>query len=185
LIAEAQKQLGDQGRRDRKSVAQEISTVKQNWLAEWMPRLSSDEVPINPYRVIWDVMQAVDRADTIITHDSGNPRDQIVPFYEALAPGGYIGWGKSTQLGYGLGLIMGAKLAAPEKLAINMMGDGAFGMAGMDFETAVRERIPILTILLNNSALCGYEKMMPVATERYRLKFLSGDYAKVAQGLGG
>jgi acetolactate synthase-1/2/3 large subunit len=185
LIDAVKQQLGEHGRRDRTAVAQEIRTVKQNWLAEWMPKLTSDEIPINPYRVIWDLMQTIDRANTIVTHDSGNPRDQLVPFYEAVTPGGYIGWGKSTQLGYGLGLIMGAKLAAPEKLCVNVMGDGAFGMAGMDFETAARERIPILTILLNNSALGGYEKLMPVATERYRLKFLSGEYAKVAQGLGG
>ncbi len=135
--------------------------------------------------MIWDLMQTVDRTNTIVTHDSGNPRDQMVPFFEAITPGGYIGWGKSTQLGYGLGLIMGAKLAAPEKLAVNVMGDAAFGMAGMDFETAVRERIPILTIILNNSALGGYEKHLPVATDRYGTKFLSGDYAKVAEGLGG
>jgi len=60
--------------------------------------------------------------------------------------------GRPDPLGYGLGLIMGAKLATLEKLTVNVMGDTAFGMAGMDFETAVRERIPILTILLNNSA---------------------------------
>jgi acetolactate synthase-1/2/3 large subunit len=109
----------------------------------------------------------------------------MLPFYEAITPHGYIGWGKSTQLGYGLGLIMGAKLAAPEKLAVNVMGDAAFGMAGMDFETAVRERIPILTIILNNSALGGYEHHMPVATKHYRTKFISGDYTKIAEGLGG
>ena len=150
-----------------------------------MPKLTSDEIPINPYRLIWDLMQTVDREQTIITHDSGNPRDQMVPFCETVVPRGYIGWGKSTQLGYGLGLIMGAKLAAPEKLAVNVMGDAAFGMAGMDFETAVRERIPILTIILNNSALGGYEDHLPIATEKYGTKFLSGDYAKVAEGLGG
>lgn len=185
LIDEVKKQVGAEGRQGQKGVAQEIRTVKEKWLAEWMPRLISDEIPINPYRVIWDLMQAVDRSNTIVTHDSGNPRDQMLPFYEAITPRGYIGWGKSTQLGYGLGLIMGAKLAAPEKLTVNVMGDAAFGMAGMDFETAVRERIPILTILLNNSAMGGYEKYMPVATERYGTKFLSGDYAKVAEGLGG
>ena len=185
LIEEVKRQLGDEGRRGRNDVSQEIKMVKEKWLAEWMPKLTSEEIPINPYRVIWDLMQAVDRANTIVTHDSGNPRDQMIPFYEAIAPGSYIGWGKSTQLGYGLGLIMGAKLAAPQKLAVNVMGDAAFGMAGMDFETAVRERIPILTIVLNNSALGGYEQYMPVATELYGTKYLSGDYAKVAEGLGG
>ena len=184
LIDEAKKQLGG-GARSSDAVVAEIKTVKEQWLAEWMPKLTSDEMPINPYRVVWDLNQAVDRTQTIVTHDSGNPRDQTLPFYEAITPHGYIGWGKSTQLGYGLGLIMGAKMAAPEKLAVNIMGDAAFGMAGMDFETAARERIPILTIMFNNSALGGYEKHMPVATERFQTKFLSGDYAKVAEGLGG
>ena len=184
LIDEAKKQLGG-GARSSDTVVAEIKTVKEQWLAEWMPKLTSDETPINPYRVVWDLNQAVDRTQTIVTHDSGNPRDQTLPFYEAITPHGYIGWGKSTQLGYGLGLIMGAKMAAPEKLAVNIMGDAAFGMAGMDFETAARERIPILTIMFNNSALGGYEKHMPVATERFQTKFLSGDYAKVAEGLGG
>ena len=183
LIDEAKKQLG--GGRSNDAVVAEIKTVKEQWLAEWMPKLTSDEAPINPYRVVWDLNQAVDRTQTIVTHDSGNPRDQTLPFYEAITPHGYIGWGKSTQLGYGLGLIMGAKMAAPEKLAINIMGDAAFGMAGMDFETAARERIPILTIMFNNSALGGYEKHMPVATERFKTKFLTGDYVKVAEGLGG
>jgi acetolactate synthase-1/2/3 large subunit len=169
---------------NRSDPTSEIKAVKEAWLAEWMPRLTSDEVPINPYRVVWDLMKAVDRAQTIVTHDSGNPRDQILPFYESLVPHGYIGWGKSTQLGYSLGLAMGAKLAASEKLVINFMGDAAFGMAGIDWETAARERIPILTLLINNGGMGGYEKYMPVATEKYRLKFLSGDYAKVADGLG-
>ena len=109
----------------------------------------------------------------------------MCPFCEVIIPRGYIGWGKSTQLGYSLGLAIGAKLAEPNKLVINVMGDAAFGMSGMDFETAVRSQIPILTIILNNSALGGYEKHMPVATERYGTKYLSGDYAKVAEGLGG
>ena len=79
---------------------------------------------------------------------------------------------------------MGAKLAAPEKLAVNIMGDAAFGMAGMDYETAVREKIPIMTIMFNNSALGNYKQGMPVATERYGTPFISGDYTKVAEGLG-
>ena len=182
LIDQAKAQRDVEPRNDPSS---EIRQIKERWLSEWMPKLTSDEIPINPYRLIWDLMQTVDREQTIITHDSGNPRDQMVPFCETVVPRGYIGWGKSTQLGYGLGLIMGAKLAAPEKLAVNVMGDAAFGMAGMDFETAVREKIPILTIILNNSALGGYEDHLPIATEKYGTKFLSGDYAKVAEGLGG
>ena len=185
LIAEVKAQAGAQGRRGGDTVAREIKAVKDEYLREWMPRLTSEETPVSPYRVIWDLMHTVDRRRTIVTHDAGNPRDQMVPFYEALVPHGYVGWGKSTQLGSGLGLAMGAKLAAPDRLVVNVMGDVAFGMVGMDFETAVRSRIPILTVIMNNGVMGGYDKYLPVATERYRLRYVGGDYAKVAEGLGG
>ncbi len=64
-----------------------------------------------------------------------------------------MGWGKSTQLGYGLGITMGAKLAEPKKLCVNVMGDAAIGMTGMDIETAARNRIGILTVVFNNGVM--------------------------------
>jgi acetolactate synthase-1/2/3 large subunit len=172
-------------KREKSAVIGEIKKVKDEWMKEWLPRLTSDETPINPYRVIQDIMQAFDEKETIITHDSGTPRDHMLPFYQANTPGSYIGWGKSTTLGQGLGLAMGAKLARPEKTCINLMGDGAFGMVGMDFETAVREQIPIITILLNNSILGGYGKLQPVAIEHFSFNTVSGDYRKIAEALGG
>jgi acetolactate synthase-1/2/3 large subunit len=92
---------------------------------------------------------------------------------------------KTTQLGYGLGLAMGAKLACPDKLCINVWGDAAIGFTGMDFETAVRERIPILSILLNNFSMAIELAVMPVSTERYRSTDISGDYAAMARAFGG
>jgi acetolactate synthase-1/2/3 large subunit len=184
LCDEVRRQAGPEGRRGDDATVQEVARVRAAGLEEWLPRLTSDEVPINPYRAIWDLMQAVDRTQTIVTHDSGNVRDHMAPFYEVLIPRGYLGWGNSTQLGTSLGLAMGAKLAAPEKLVVNVLGDAAFGMCGLDLETAVRLRIPILTILFNNSAMGNYEKMQPVAVERYGIKRLTGDYAGVARSLG-
>ncbi len=165
-------------------VAGEIEAVREEFMKAWMPRLTADEEPISPYRVIWEVMQTVDRTKTVVTHDAGNPRDQTAPFYEAIVPHGYMGWGKTTQLGTGLGLIMGAKLARPDWLAINIMGDAAFGMVGMDFETAVRNQIGIITIVFNNSLMGGYSTQHPIAAERYHFQRLSGDYCKVAEALG-
>src|SRR5262249_12221964 len=136
-------------------------------------------------RVIWDLMHTVDVADAIVTHDAGSPRDQLSPFWPSRTPLSYLGWGKTTQLGYGLGLAMGAKLALPDRLCINLWGDAAIGFTGMDFETAVRERIPILSVLLNNSSMACELGFMPVATERYRSTDISGDYAALARALGG
>jgi len=84
-----------------------------------------------------------------------------------------------------LGLAMGAKLAAPEKDVIHVMGDAAFGMVGMDVETAVRAQIPILTMILNNQTMAIYpDSRFPMATSRYQMKKLSGNFADVAQALG-
>ena len=184
LIDEVKKQAGANGREDTQDVRAEIKKVKDEWLAEWMPLLTSNEVPINPYRIIWDLMNTVDRSQTILTHDSGHPRDQTIPFFETTTPRGYLGWGNSSQLGYGLGIAMGAKLGAPEKLVVNIMGDAAIGMAGMDIETAVRHNIPILTIVLNNHVLSGYSRNYPVATEKFGFTNLYGEYADLARSLG-
>lgn len=173
------------GPRDRSAIQNQIKSVEREWLKSWLPKLTSEEVPMTPYRVLWDLQHLVDKERTIITHDAGSPRDQLTPFWKSTAPLSYIGWGKSTQLGYGLGLAMGAKLACPEKLCINVWGDAAIGFTGMDFETAVRERLPILSILLNNSCMAIELPVMPRATEKYRATDISGDYAALARALGG
>jgi acetolactate synthase-1/2/3 large subunit len=80
---------------------------------------------------------------------------------------------------------MGAKLAAPDKTCINVWGDAAIGFTGMDFETAVRERIPIISVLLNNFSMAIELKIMKVATEKYRSTDISGDYAAMARAFGG
>jgi acetolactate synthase I/II/III large subunit len=166
------------------AAAREIRKVEKAWLAEWLPLLTSNDAPLSPYRVLWDLQHTVDIENTVITHDAGSPRDQLTPFWKTKAPLTYIGWGKTTQLGYGLGLAMGAKLACPDKLCINVWGDAAIGFTGMDLETAARERLPILSILLNNSAMAIELDQMPIATERYRSTDISGDYAALATALG-
>jgi acetolactate synthase-1/2/3 large subunit len=184
MIEEVKRQIGEQGRGDVHGVKARIAQSRQEWLAEWEPHFVSNETPISPYRVFRELANAVDVANTIITHDSGYPREQLVPFWQPTQPRGYIGWGKSTQLGYGLGLALGAKLAAPEKQVINVMGDAAFGMAGLDLETAARAEIPILTVVLNNGVMTHYDAYMPYASDRFGSNELGGAYALVAEGLG-
>ena len=167
------------------AVNKRIREQNDPWMAEWTPRLTSESKPLSPYRVIWDLMQVADVANTIITHDAGSPRDELSPFWRSVTPLSYIGWGKSTQLGYGIGLAMGAKLAHPEKLCINMWGDAAIGMTGMDFETAVRNNIPILSILFNNYAMAMEFKVMSVSRAKYHSTDISGNYADWAKALGG
>ena len=170
---------------DGSAIQAQVVAVKKAWLDEWMSRLTSDDAPISPYRVIHEMNNVFDRRNTIVTHDAGNPRDQILPFYEAVSPRGYLGWGKSTHLGWGYGLMMGAKLAAPDKLTVNFMGDAAFGMVGMEVETAARERIGLLTVLVNNQGMAGYPRGYPTAVTEFGFAQLTGQYAKMAETLGG
>ena len=100
----------------------QIASMKQEWLSQWLPKLTAEETPISPYRVIWDLLQTVDVDNTIITHDAGSPRDQLSPFWESRTPMSYIGWGKTTQLGTGLGYAMGAKLARPGEALHQRLG---------------------------------------------------------------
>ena len=183
LIAETGRQKRGGGGNALAALKEEVAAVKTAWLAEWGKQLESDEMPLNQYRVIRDLMRTVDRDNVIITHDSGSPREQLLPFWETTAPGSYMGWGKSTQLGYGLGIIMGAKLAAPDKLCVNVMGDAAIGMTGMDIETAARNRIAILTVVFNNGVMAAERDVLELSTRKYGALTVGGNYAKVAEGL--
>ena len=176
--------FGPEGRKNQTEVQREIAQARDRWLKQWTPLLTSNQRPMNPYRVIRDLDNTLDRENSIVTHDAGHPRDQMMPFYTATAPHSYIGWGKTTHLGYGIGLMIGAKIAHPDKFCLNVMGDAAFGQAGLDIETAVRAGTPITTVVINNHGMGGYPGHMPTAYELYGASALSGDYAKVAEGLG-
>lgn len=185
MLAEAMSGLERSTADARQAVSEKIAATHKSWLKDWMPKLTNNEDPISPYRVLWELNQMVDKANTVVTHDAGSPRDQITPFWVSTTPLSYIGWGKTTQLGYGLGLAMGAKLARPDALCINVWGDAAIGFTGMDFETAVRENIPILSILFNNFSMAIELPIMQVATKKYRSTDISGNYADMAQAFGG
>jgi acetolactate synthase-1/2/3 large subunit len=184
LLLEVSDRLKGKPRGRAGAVAAKIADINGKWIEDWTPKLTDTSAPISPYRVIWDLMHTVDVPNTIMTHDAGSPRDQIVPFWKPTTPLSYIGWGKTTQLGYGLGLAMGAKLAKPDKLCINVWGDAAIGFTGMDFETAARERIPIMSCLMNNHSMAIELKVMPVSTEKYRSTDISGNYADMATAFG-
>jgi len=184
LIDACQAIVGN-SRKDDQSTAKEVQSERENWLGQWRAKLSDSSSPMTPYRVIWDFMHTIPPEDAIVTHDSGSPRDQITPFYRSNGPRTYLGWGKSHGLGTGLGLTIGAKLAAPEKVCVNFMGDAAFGMVGLDFETAVRSNIPIITVVLNNSTMAVETQQMTDSHGLYGTRDLGGNYADLGKAMGG
>ena len=185
LIDEVSDRLKNKPRGRYEGIVTEIQAIRQRWIKAWSPKLRDSSTPFSPYRVISDMIDTVDIDKTIITHDAGSPRDQLTPFWPSTTPLSYIGWGKTTQLGYGLGLAMGAKLVHPDRLCINVWGDAAIGFTGMDFETAVRERIPILSVLFNNHSMAIEIPVMPTSQAKYGATDISGNYALMAEAFGG
>jgi len=182
MIDEIKGQIGEGGRDT--GVAAEIAAVKAEWMKEWQPMLEVADEPLSPYRVIWEIENNIDQENSIVTHDAGGPRDAMVPFLTATVPHSYMGWGKTTHLGFGIPAMIGAKLANPDKFCLNYMGDGAFGMSGLDVATAAKANLPITTVLLNNGGMATYPGGFPVAREQYDVSFMAGNYAQIAEGMG-
>ncbi len=182
LIEEAKGQAGEAGRTT--GVRAKIAAVKGEWLGRWRKYLEDNDEPINPYRLIHELNLNLDSENSMVTHDAGAPRDQLVPFYQATTPHSYIGWGKTTHLGFSIPLMIGAKQAMPERFALNMMGDAAFGMSGLDIETSARAGIPITTLLLNNGGMATYPGGFPTAREKFGVSHMQGDYAGLAIAMG-
>ena len=164
-----------------------VGALRKQWLAEWTPALTADDEPLSYYRVVHALNEVLDADASIVTHDAGAPRDCMVPFYRATVPHSYVGWGKTTHLGFGLPLMIGAKLAHPDKFCLNVMGDGAFGMSGFDLETAARAGIAITTVVLNNGAMATYsgaQDAIGAAARAAGVSAMGGNYAALAEALG-
>jgi acetolactate synthase-1/2/3 large subunit len=146
LLQQAPQQLSSWRKGMATDVAAEIKELKRKWLDSWNPRLTSDEIPMNPYRACWDITHQLDRHKTILLHDAGVTRAYVSHHYEALNPLGFIGFGGTSAMGWSTPAAMGAKLGNPAKTVVNFTGDGSFGMTGMEIETAARNDIRTLTV---------------------------------------
>ena len=185
LLQQAAPKLG--GWRDGMSaeVSDEIRRLKEQWLDSWNPRLISDEIPMNPYRACWDLAHCLDRRNTILLHDAGVTRAYVSHHYEALFPLGFIGFGGTSAMGWSTPAALGAKLGNPDKTVVNVTGDGSFGMTGMEIETAARNDIRTLTVILNNESLGASRETLHERFKGHEIGIsLRGDYAAVARALG-
>ena len=166
-------------------VAAEIKELKSQWLDSWNLRLTSDELPMNPYRACWDLTHQLDAKKTVLLHDAGVTRAYVSHHYEALNPLGFIGFGGTSAMGWSTPAALGAKLGNPDKTVVNFTGDGSFGMTGMEIETAARHDIRTLTVILNNESLGASRETLQERFHGHEIGIsLRGDYAGVARALG-
>ncbi len=183
--------LGSKKRNDfwggSERMQQEIARLKKEWRKEWLPHLTSDAVPISPHRVVWELMQLLDPVKSLITHDSGSSRGIVAYHWESRTPKGFMAFGNQSSMGWSVGAAIGAKLGAPDKDVVVLLGDGSFGMAGMEINTAVRNNIKTTYIVLNNY---GFDLTRVNAAKRLKKSMnfpwmeLTGNVAKLGEGLG-
>jgi acetolactate synthase-1/2/3 large subunit len=154
LIDEFAKQAG--GTRKKVGLFDEIGAARQTFQAKFRPFMESNEKPINPYRVIGDLMKVLDPNNSFVTADSGNTRDQTSTVYEAQIPRGHLGWGNVSTLGFSLAGAIGAKLAYPDRQCVNITGDAGVCYMMGNFEAVARYGIGITTLHINNGGYSGY-----------------------------
>src|SRR5437867_12911212 len=138
------------------ALVDEIRAAKQEFLAKFRPWLESGETPINPYRVLGDLMKVLDPKNSFVTADSGNTRDQTSTVYETQIPRGFLGWGNVSTLGFSLAGAVAAKLAYPSRQCVHVTGDAGVCYMMGNFEAVARYGIGITTLHINNGGYSGY-----------------------------
>ena len=155
LIDELSKQAG-RGVWKNPKLLEEIHAAREVFRAKFRPFMESNEKPINPYRVIGDLMNVLDPKKSFVTADSGNTRDQTSTVYEAHIPRGHLGWGNVSTLGFSLAGAVAAKLAYPGRQCVNITGDAGVCYMMGNFEAVARYGIGITTLHINNGGYSGY-----------------------------
>ena len=151
LLAE----LGDSPS-NRADVTDAVKADKDSGMKPYRDAMASDETPINPYRVYSELEKTLDRNNSFVTHESGNTRDQLSTSYETLIPRGFLGWGNVSSLGFSFPVVMGAKLAFPDRQCVAVIGDAALSYMLGNFEVLNRLEIGLTIVHINNGGFSGY-----------------------------
>jgi len=134
----------------------EIKGLKTKMMENYLPALTSNEKPINPFRIYHEMQRILDPKRSLVTGESGSARDQISTIYESITPHSYLGWGNVSTLGFSLAGAVAGKLAFPDWQVVNVAGDAGMGYMMGNMEAPIRYNLGITTILLNNSGYAGY-----------------------------
>ncbi len=141
-----------------------LRTVETEKRAEEQEVLADDRSPLHPMRLYKELGDFLDR-DAIVVGDGGDFVSFAGRVWETWEPGTWMDPGPYGCLGAGPGQAIGAKLAHPERQVCLLLGDGAFGFSGMEFDTMARHNLPIVAVMGNNGIW---------ALEHHPMKFLYG-----------
>src|SRR5438128_272571 len=166
----------------------ELAKAEDAATTKLMPLFKSDNTPIHPYRVAYEINEFL-TDDTIYIGDGGDVVTISAQAVRPRRPGHWMDPGALGSLGVGTGFALAAKLAHPHKEVLCYYGDGAFGMTAFDMETANRFGAPYIAVIGNNSAMnqIRYGQLAKYGEERGNVGNLLGDvpFGKFAEMLGG
>lgn len=178
----------ENGAQRRKAWLEELRALEAQKTEKLMPLFKSDNNPIHPYRVAWELNEFLTE-DTIYIGDGGDVVTISAQAVQPRSPGHWMDPGALGSLGVGTGFAMAAKLAHPQKEVLCYYGDGSFGMTAFDMETANRFGAPYVAVIGNNSAMnqIRYGQIAKYGGERGDIGNLLGDvpFSKFAEMLGG
>jgi acetolactate synthase-1/2/3 large subunit len=179
----------DAGKRQaRKQWMQHLQEAETSATEKLKPLFMSDNVPIHPYRVAWEINEFL-TDDTIYIGDGGDVVTISAQAVRPRGPGNWMDPGALGSLGVGTGFAMAAKLVHPRKEVLCYYGDGSFGMTAFDMETANRFGAPYIAVIGNNSAMnqIRYGQIAKYGEQRGNVANLLGDvpFGKFGEMLGG
>ncbi len=143
---------------------EQLRGIEQEKRAAEQDELNDSRSPLHPVRIYKELGEVLER-DAIVIGDGGDFVSYAGRFIETYQPGCWMDPGPFGCLGAGPGQAIGAKLAQPDRQVCLLLGDGAFGFAGMEFDTMARHGLPVVGVMGNNGIW---------ALEHHPMKFLYG-----------
>jgi acetolactate synthase-1/2/3 large subunit len=187
-VAQAASGRADNRAKSRVGWMEELQDAETKATDKLMPLFRSENAPIHPYRVAWEINEFLTE-DTVYIGDGGDVVTISAQAVQPRQPGHWMDPGALGALGIGTGFAMAAKLARPDKEVLCYYGDGSFGMTAFDMETANRFGAPYLAVIGNNSAMnqIRYGQLAKYGEQRGDVGNKLGDvpFSKFAEMLGG
>lgn len=129
-----------------------LETIRQTPYYDCQDTRKSNEVPIHPARVVVELRKLAPR-NTVLVVDSGAHSYHVPHHWTSYAPNECLILTNTGPMGYGVAVGIGAKMARPDQPCVAIVGDGSILMHGMEIQTAVRYNVPLIVVVINNSAL--------------------------------
>jgi acetolactate synthase I/II/III large subunit len=188
VLQAASGRIKNDKRQARQAWMKELSAAEDAAAEKLMPLFKSNNTPIHPYRVAYELNEFL-TDDTVYIGDGGDVVTISAQAVRPRRPGNWMDPGALGSLGVGTGFAIAAGLAHPKKEILCYYGDGSFGMTAFDMETANRFKVPYLAVIGNNSAMnqIRYGQLAKYGPERGNVGNLLGDvpFSKFAEMLGG